>query len=103
LAGFKLLGVMRRGIASAVIGVVGLLVITYSFYQTEKSYVDPGETQHLVALYAMSWPARLFLFIVEAAGVLLGYFAYRSGRTKLGLLGMGLCALCLIVLYGYIS
>lgn len=92
---------MKKGIASVLIGVVGLILITYFYYQTEESYEEIGDLQHIVTLYTMPYPMRIFLFTLEALGVILGYFAFRSRHVKLGLLGIGLCALCLILLYGY--
>ncbi len=86
-----------------VIGVVGLLIITYAYYQTEKSYVALGEAQHLVSHYAMGSLTRMLLFIAAAIGIVLGYLAYRNGKVKLGLLGIGLCTLCLVLLYGYVT
>lgn len=82
------------------IGVTGLIVITYFYTQTERSYAEQGD-QHMISLYAMSLPMRMFLFTIEALGIILGYFAYKSSRVKLGLLGIGLCTLCLVMLYGY--
>lgn len=92
---------MRQGIASVLIGVVGLVVITYFYYQTEESYEEIGRVQHILTLYTMPYPMRVFLFTLEALGVILGYFAFRSRHVKLGLLGIVLCTLCLILLYGY--
>ena len=92
---------MKMGIASVLIGVVGLIVITYFYYQTEEYHEDLGELQHIVTLYTMSFPMRIALFTLEALGIVLGYLAFRSRYAKLGLLGIGLCALGLILLYGY--
>lgn len=89
------------GFASVLIGLVGLIVITYFYLQAEESQVDTGEMLHMTSVYTMSLPLRVVLFTVEALGVLLGYLAYRSRHIKLGLLGIGLCTLCLILLYGY--
>jgi putative Mn2+ efflux pump MntP len=89
------------GIASVLIGVVGLIVITYFFYQAEESHEEVGEMQHIVTHYTMPLAIRVSLFSLEAMGIILGYFAFRNGHVKLGLLGLGLCALCLIMLYGY--
>lgn len=83
------------------IGVTGLIVITYFYTQTERSYAEQGDIQHTISLYAMSLPMRMFLFTIEALGIILGYFAYKGSRAKLGLLGIGLCTLCLVMLYGY--
>jgi hypothetical protein len=92
---------MKMGIASMLIGVVGLIVITYFYYQTEEYQEDLGELQHTVTLYTMDFYMRVALFTLEALGIVLGYLAFRGRHAKLGLLGLGLCALCLILLYGY--
>lgn len=92
---------MKQGIASVLLGVAGLVVITYFYYQTEESYEDLNGVQHIVTLYTMPFALRILLFTAEALGVILGYFAFRGRYVKLGLLGMGLCTLCLILLYGY--
>jgi hypothetical protein len=92
---------MKMGIASVLIGVVGLIVITYFYIQTEEHYEDLGELQHIVTPYTMSFPMRTALFTLEALGIVFGYSAFRRRHAKLGLLGMGLCALGLILLYGY--
>ncbi|EJF09040.1 hypothetical protein [Pontibacter sp. BAB1700] len=89
---------MKTGIVSVLIGVIGLIVITY--YQAEESLVL-GDVQHTVASYPMSLSVVMSLFAVEALGIVLGYFAFRRRYVKLGLSGIGLCALCLILLYGY--
>ncbi|MBF8963201.1 hypothetical protein I0P70_08095 [Pontibacter sp. FD36] len=92
---------MKTGFASVLIGVIGLALITYFYYQAEESQVDLGDVQHTVVSYPLSFPMAMSLFAVEAMGVILGYFAFRSRYVKLGLSGIGLCALCLILLYGY--
>ncbi|MBD1397481.1 hypothetical protein H9Q13_09910 [Pontibacter sp. JH31] len=92
---------MKKGILSVLIGAIGLALITYFYYQTEVHYEEIGGVQHIATLYTMSLPLRIFLFTTEALGVILGYLAYRGKYAKTGLLGMGLCALCLILLYGY--
>lgn len=83
------------------LGVAGLTIITYFYYHTESAHLALGELQHTVSPYTMPLPMRLLLFALEASGVILGYFAYRDRYVKLGLLGIGLCTLCLILLYGY--
>lgn len=92
---------MKMGFASVLIGLTGLVVITYFYSQLEESFVDLGDVQHAVSSYPMSQPMLISLFTLEALGILLGYFAYRRRHVKLGLSGIGLCALCLILLYGY--
>ena len=89
------------GFASVLIGLVGLIVITYYYLQAEESLEVLGEVQQETLVYTMSLPLRVMLFTLEALGVLLGYLAYRGRHIKLGLLGIGLCTLCLILLYGY--
>ena len=89
------------GFASVLIGLVGLMVITYYYLQAEESLEVLGEVQQETLVYTMSLPLRVMLFTLEAIGVLLGYIAYRGRHVKLGLLGIGLCTLCLILLYGY--
>lgn len=83
------------------IGLAGLVVITYFYSQLEESYVNLSDVQHTVSSYPMSQPMLISLFTLEALGILLGYLAFRHRHIKLGLLGIGLCALCLILLYGY--
>lgn len=83
------------------IGLAGLIVITYFYLQAGESPVVLGEMQQESFVYTMGLPLRVFLFTLETLGVLLGYLAYRNRSLKLGLLGIGLCALCLILLYGY--
>ncbi|GGG10000.1 hypothetical protein [Pontibacter amylolyticus] len=92
---------MKMGFASVIIGLIGLIVITYFYLQAEEIQVDTGEALHMASVYTMSLPLRVALFTVEALGVLLGYLAYRGRHMKPGLLGIGLCTLCLILLYGY--
>lgn len=97
----RMLRYMKMGIASVLIGVVGLIVITYFYLQAEETLEVLGEVQHETSVYTMSPSLRVILFTLEALGVLLGYLAYRGQNVKLGLLGIGLCALCLIMVYGY--
>ncbi|PVY40529.1 hypothetical protein [Pontibacter virosus] len=92
---------MKTGVASILIGVIGLIAITYFYYQAEESQLEVGDAQYTVTGYTLSLPAVMSLFAVGALGIVLGFFAYRRGYVKLGLLGIGLCALCLILLYGY--
>ena len=84
-----------------IIGMAGLIVITFFYLQAEESQEELGQIQHLPFVYTMSLPLRVILFTLEALGVVLGYLAYRGRFVKLGLLGIGLCTFCLILLYGY--
>lgn len=92
---------MKMGFASVMIGMAGLIVITYFYLLAEETLEVLSEVQQETFSYPMSLPLRIFLFTLETLGVLLGYLAYRNRSLKLGLSGIGLCALCLILLYGY--
>lgn len=76
-------------------------MITYFYYHREEHYEELNGIQHIVSLYTMPLSLLISLFAAEALGTILGYFAFRGRYVKLGLLGMGLCTLCLVLLYGY--
>ncbi|GAB3204411.1 hypothetical protein ABID22_003325 [Pontibacter aydingkolensis] len=87
---------MKAGIFSVLIGITGLIVITYFIYQANVAYQQPEE---LATLYTLSTTTIAIFFILEAAGVALGILSYKRGNKKIGLFGMSLCSLNLILLY----
>ena len=90
---------MKIGIISVVIGMIGLVLITYFTYQANILYEELGELQNSVTIYPMGSTTRAILFFAETVGAILGFLAYKRKKIKAGLLGMGLCALCLIFLF----
>lgn len=86
---------MKAGIVSLVIGILGLLVITYFYTQSLQEYqeIDEGTS------YVMSSSVRIALLIVESAGAILGFLSYKKWRVRTGLLGLGLCTLNLILVF----
>jgi hypothetical protein len=90
---------MKIGILSVMIGMIGLTLITYFNYQANALYEELGELQEAVTIYPMGSTTRGILFFSETVGAIFGFLAYKRKKIKAGLLGMGLCALCLIFLY----
>ncbi|OKL41174.1 hypothetical protein [Pontibacter flavimaris] len=90
---------MKAGIASLLIGLAGLAILTYVYFQTMQGYSEAGELQQQATFYTMSDSTRLTLFILEVVGAALGFLSFRKWKVKIGLLGMGLCMLNLILLY----
>ncbi len=76
---------------------IGLAIVTYFYYQTAHF----GQLQDVATAPALNYTTRLILFILEAAGAVAGFLSYKKWRTKVGLLGMGLCTLSLILLLYY--
>ncbi len=81
------------------IGLIGLAIVTYFYLETMQEYNELEEMQQMTMLYTMSDNTRAILFILEAVGAVAGFWAYRKWKAKIGLLGMGLCALNLILLF----
>lgn len=89
---------MKTGIASLLIGIIGLAIATYFYYQTAHL----AQLQDVATGSALNYPASLILFILEAAGAVAGFLSYKKWRVKVGLLGMGLCTLSLILILYYL-
>lgn len=92
---------MKAGIASLLIGIIGLVTVTYFYYQTMQEYDGVMELQTIATRYMMSYTTRLALFILEVVGAVLGFLSYRKWKVKVGLLGMGVCTLSLILILYY--
>ncbi|WP_018476426.1 hypothetical protein [Pontibacter roseus] len=93
---------MRKiGIVSALIGITGLILVTYYTYQFNLNQQELGELQDTVTPYFMGATSRMVLAIGETAGAVLGFVSYRRYRQKIGLFGMGICILTLIFLYPF--
>lgn len=89
---------MKIGIASVVIGIIGLVLITYFKDLANLRYQELDELGG-VTFPVMSTTTTVTLFIGEVVGAVLGFMSYRRGKNKIGLLGMGICTLNLIFLY----
>lgn len=87
---------MIKGILSTLIWIIGLLVITYFYYQMNLSY---QELEEATTLYPISTSAMAVFFISEVVGVALGIMSFRTDNKKIGLFGMGICTLNLILLF----
>ncbi|MHC2991786.1 hypothetical protein OB13_09385 [Pontibacter sp. HJ8] len=90
---------MKTGIASFIVGMAGLIVITYFNFQANLSYQAAEESENMINLYSMSQSTRATLFVFETVGVVLGVLSFQRYKSKVGLLGMGISTLCLILLY----
>jgi hypothetical protein len=91
---------MKTGIASFIVGITGLIMITYFNMQANLNYQAAGESENLITLYTISPSTSTALFAFGIVGVVLGALSFQRYKSKIGLLGMGISILCLILLYG---